>query len=310
MAPEVFSTVNYTEKCDVFSLAICLWEVMSRRRPYASMKTEQPLAILWNVHTKNQRPEPLLGCPPALEALMTAGWASSPDDRPSMKEVHEALIRCEQFAPGGDEPITRRDARIVEVPLRTDGAILSPVMTSSTGAPLDTEAVLPSVKKNSFVVPDIIETDIPSLSISSSDVRVCPPSSSSSTHRRGGSYDTALIVTNSTTRPASLLYDRARSEHGYSPDTERNISSLDEFQRPLPPIANDAESERVFREHTTLVKRTAAVKHDIDDMTAERTRLHAQIKLRQDYEAAVARRTELKHSIEYMQGMLNGEARR
>lgn len=36
MAPEVISNQNYTEKADVFSFGIILWEIASREPPYRS----------------------------------------------------------------------------------------------------------------------------------------------------------------------------------------------------------------------------------------------------------------------------------
>jgi len=39
MAPEVISGHNYTEKADVFSFGIVLWEIASREPPYRSNKS-------------------------------------------------------------------------------------------------------------------------------------------------------------------------------------------------------------------------------------------------------------------------------
>ena len=36
MAPEVIKGQNYTEKADVFSFGIILWEIASREPPYRS----------------------------------------------------------------------------------------------------------------------------------------------------------------------------------------------------------------------------------------------------------------------------------
>ena len=36
MAPEVISSKEYTEKADVFSFGIILWEIASREPPYKS----------------------------------------------------------------------------------------------------------------------------------------------------------------------------------------------------------------------------------------------------------------------------------
>jgi mitogen-activated protein kinase kinase kinase 9 len=37
MAPEVISSQDYTEKADVFSFGIILWEIASREPPYKSI---------------------------------------------------------------------------------------------------------------------------------------------------------------------------------------------------------------------------------------------------------------------------------
>lgn len=48
MAPEVFEGSTYTEKCDVFSWGIILWEVLSREQPFKDI--EIPFRIMWSVH--------------------------------------------------------------------------------------------------------------------------------------------------------------------------------------------------------------------------------------------------------------------
>lgn len=60
---------HYTEKCDVFSWGIILWEVLTRRKPFDDI-SGPAYAILWAVH-RGQRPPLIEGCPPPLEQLMT-----------------------------------------------------------------------------------------------------------------------------------------------------------------------------------------------------------------------------------------------
>lgn len=48
MAPEVFEGSTYTEKCDVFSWGIILWEVLSRELPFKNI--ELAFGIMWSVH--------------------------------------------------------------------------------------------------------------------------------------------------------------------------------------------------------------------------------------------------------------------
>ncbi|EDV24700.1 uncharacterized protein TRIADDRAFT_25066, partial [Trichoplax adhaerens] len=91
MAPEVFQGRKYSEKCDVFSFAIIMWEIMTRREPYDHMGTERrSFTILWQV-SEGKRPPLIKGIPKVLENLMTRSWAQDPDERPSFKEIVQKL---------------------------------------------------------------------------------------------------------------------------------------------------------------------------------------------------------------------------
>lgn len=69
MAPEVFEGSKYTEKCDVFSWGIILWEVLTRKKPFDDIGASA-FRIMWAVHM-GQRPPLIEGCPKPLEDLMT-----------------------------------------------------------------------------------------------------------------------------------------------------------------------------------------------------------------------------------------------
>lgn len=103
MAPEVFESSSYTEKCDIFSWGIILWEVLARRKPFDEVGGPA-FAIMWAVH-KGERPPPLRKCPPKIDSLMTRCWDKDPDKRPSMREVMMEMDDIMQFCEGCDEPI-------------------------------------------------------------------------------------------------------------------------------------------------------------------------------------------------------------
>lgn len=69
MAPEVFEGSRYTEKCDVFSWGIILWEVLTRKKPFDDIGASA-YRIMWAVHV-GQRPPLIEGCPKPIENLMT-----------------------------------------------------------------------------------------------------------------------------------------------------------------------------------------------------------------------------------------------
>ncbi|XP_046969256.1 mitogen-activated protein kinase kinase kinase 7 isoform X2 [Vanessa cardui] len=106
MAPEVFEGSSYTEKCDVFSWGIILWEVLSRRKPFE--EGGSAFQIMWAVHT-GQRPVLIEGCPEPIEQLMTQCWHKIPAERPSMVKVVEIMAALSEFFPGADTPINYDD---------------------------------------------------------------------------------------------------------------------------------------------------------------------------------------------------------
>lgn len=106
MAPEVFEGSTYTEKCDVFSWGIILWEVLSRRKPFE--EGGSAFRIMWAVHT-GQRPNLIEGCPEPIEQLMTQCWHKVPAERPSMAKVVDIMSALCEFFPGADTPINYDD---------------------------------------------------------------------------------------------------------------------------------------------------------------------------------------------------------
>ncbi|XP_055586253.1 mitogen-activated protein kinase kinase kinase 7 [Uranotaenia lowii] len=102
MAPEVFEGFTYTEKCDVFSWGIILWEVIAREQPFKSI--ENSYAIMWQVH-RGGRPPLIDGLPKPIERLMIDCWHQDPAQRPSMQQVAETMHQLCKMFPGENEPI-------------------------------------------------------------------------------------------------------------------------------------------------------------------------------------------------------------
>ncbi|XP_041351808.1 mitogen-activated protein kinase kinase kinase 7-like isoform X2 [Gigantopelta aegis] len=103
MAPEVFEGCNYSEKCDVFSWGIILWEVITRRKPFDEIGGPA-FRIMWAVHN-GKRPPLIRGLPKPLEILMTRCWSGNSSERPSMTEVVRIITHLFQFFKGADEPL-------------------------------------------------------------------------------------------------------------------------------------------------------------------------------------------------------------
>ncbi|XP_011695661.1 PREDICTED: mitogen-activated protein kinase kinase kinase 7 [Wasmannia auropunctata] len=103
MAPEVFEGSRYTEKCDVFSWGIILWEVLARKKPFDDIGASA-YRIMWAVHV-GQRPPLIEGCPKPIENLMTRCWQKAPEERPSMDEVVRIMTELSEFFSRHLEPV-------------------------------------------------------------------------------------------------------------------------------------------------------------------------------------------------------------
>uniref|UniRef100_A0A671P3J0 Mitogen-activated protein kinase kinase kinase 7 n=1 Tax=Sinocyclocheilus anshuiensis TaxID=1608454 RepID=A0A671P3J0_9TELE len=103
MAPEVFEGSNYSEKCDVFSWGIILWEVITRRKPFDEIGGPA-FRIMWAVH-RGTRPPLIKNLPKPIESLMTRCWSKDPSQRPSMEEIVKIMSHLMRYFPGSEEPL-------------------------------------------------------------------------------------------------------------------------------------------------------------------------------------------------------------
>nr|CCA16589.1 protein kinase putative [Albugo laibachii Nc14] len=88
MAPEVLGNLKYTEKADVFSFGIVVWEVMTGECPYEGLSQVQAaLGVL----SRNLRPGIPKNCPPFFQRLMRSCWDRQADLRPSFSQIIVAL---------------------------------------------------------------------------------------------------------------------------------------------------------------------------------------------------------------------------
>ena len=84
MAPEVIEHTPYTEKADIYSYGVLVWELLTARVPYDTMT---PLQAAVGVVQKGLRPPIPPGTPADLAAVMAACWDRDPASRPSFDEL-------------------------------------------------------------------------------------------------------------------------------------------------------------------------------------------------------------------------------
>ncbi|XP_017872134.1 PREDICTED: mitogen-activated protein kinase kinase kinase 7 [Drosophila arizonae] len=120
MAPEVFEGSSYTEKCDIFSWAIVLWEMLSRKQPFKDI--DNAYTIQWKIY-KGERPPLLDNCPKNIEQLMTACWKTKPEDRPSMTYIVGVMNEIIKDYVGADKPLEYAFVNQQIVTKESDGTV-------------------------------------------------------------------------------------------------------------------------------------------------------------------------------------------
>lgn len=94
MAPEAIRELACSEKVDVWSFGIVIWELLTRQIPYDGMEQS---AIMYSVGMgKLKLPIPAT-CPTGFKLIMEMCWKVNPKNRPSFKLIctHLAIASVE-----------------------------------------------------------------------------------------------------------------------------------------------------------------------------------------------------------------------
>jgi serine/threonine protein kinase len=104
MAPEVAKMDPYDTKCDVYSFAILLWEMLSLQHAFKGLS---PTKYMEKVVVGNERLIVPKTWPPLTRLMIPEAWDKDPAKRPDMKRI-AILIRGDLNDMTSDDNILRR----------------------------------------------------------------------------------------------------------------------------------------------------------------------------------------------------------
>uniref|UniRef100_A0A8C2C8N6 Mitogen-activated protein kinase kinase kinase 7 n=2 Tax=Cyprinus carpio TaxID=7962 RepID=A0A8C2C8N6_CYPCA len=291
MAPEVFEGSNYSEKCDVFSWGIILWEVITRRKPFDEIGGPA-FRIMWAVH-RGTRPPLIKNLPKPIESLMTRCWSKDPSQRPSMEEIVKIMSHLMRFFPGSEEPLQYPYQYSDEGQSNSASDPLRPGHPLSRGGSVESLSGRPQFLASSDS--KRMSTDLSELEHRLPFAPAARPQFKRG-HRKTASYGTILdipkIFVTGTGSPGApscnfithILFDELQDSRNSSrasspsvrmitPDkTDTNGSdnsipmaylTLDHQLQPLAPCPNSKESMAVFEQHCKMAQEYLKVQTEI-----------------------------------------------
>jgi hypothetical protein len=89
MAPELIRNEPFTEKCDIFSLGVIIWELYTLNRPWYGVPPERVVYAVANEGSRLEIPEGPLG------RLISDCWTEPASERPSCEDILTRLLDCE-----------------------------------------------------------------------------------------------------------------------------------------------------------------------------------------------------------------------
>lgn len=99
MAPEILSHEIYSKEADVYSFAIVLWQMISRKEPFESLSI---FSIPEHV-CKGVRPQIPPSCPQRIALLIKSCWHAKPSFRPDFGEICRVLQVIAGLSPDTSE---------------------------------------------------------------------------------------------------------------------------------------------------------------------------------------------------------------
>uniref|UniRef100_A0A8C7NFH0 Mitogen-activated protein kinase kinase kinase 7 n=1 Tax=Oncorhynchus mykiss TaxID=8022 RepID=A0A8C7NFH0_ONCMY len=302
MAPEVFEGSNYSEKCDVFSWGIILWEVITRRKPFDEIGGPA-FRIMWAVHN-GTRPPLIKSLPKPIESLMTRCWSKDPSQRPSMEEIVKIMTHLMRCFPGSDEPLqypyqysdegqsnsasstgsyvdctsSKSDTNVEHVDSQgsNDTIKIKPQFAHQFSLPLSRGGSVESLsgRTHSLVAS---ESKRMSADLSELEHRVpFAPAASCEAQRRRSVQDLPGIGTESSQVRCSAV-EQGLDTNGSDNSIPMAYLTLDHQLQPLAPCPNSKESMAMFEQHCKMAQDYLKVQTEIALLIQRRKELIAEL---------------------------------
>ncbi|KAK4874123.1 hypothetical protein RN001_013483 [Aquatica leii] len=264
-ADKIFTSSKYTEKCDVYSWGIILWEVLSRQRPFYNLKGSA-FTIMWAVH-KGMRPPLIRNCPPPLEKIMKDCWDEDPSKRPSMEEVVEMMTSIARFFPGGDQPVIYPscddDVDDIEEMCEDDDMISQSQFQEIDGSGSDHSQPYVLHQLSNPLAPLSVEVDANAWDLEDLELRTMP------------GFDRMMPKNCTRNTVQTEVQNSSPSEEQNSPDPNLDnvYLMLDPHLRPATPDSTDPNSILLFEEHKKLAQEYFKVQTELAYLSQTKSKL-------------------------------------
>jgi len=103
MAPEVIRHEVYDKRCDVYSFAMLVFELLTYRFPFDGKVKLTPMQVVAAVAVEDKRPELPSSCTAPIRRLVERCWSRDPNLRPSFAEMRALLANKEYLLTGSVE---------------------------------------------------------------------------------------------------------------------------------------------------------------------------------------------------------------
>ncbi|GMT01031.1 hypothetical protein PENTCL1PPCAC_23205 [Pristionchus entomophagus] len=294
MAPEVFKGKQYTTACDVYSLGIILWQMVTRKHPYPGITA---YTILWNT-AQGARPQPV-ECHPLLWTMIEKMWAMEPGERPSMDHVVEYTNIMLKMYNGYHEPLIdtqpeRRGGNPLFGPNRLSagsggGSSVGTARAHRRGGSYDTALIntgtCTSGASSGISTPRAHRPPAKIGQSSSSGATAGGAERGPSSSASGGGADGSMRAVRSRSfaypqEPAQSWSSRGGHTSAQASIDNGEVDVMDTLEthlKPMEPVWGDAESEEKFNMHAAYAYSLHDTKEKVAELTKEKHRLISRI---------------------------------